>query len=169
MNQSLSDESLRKIAKRKVRFRYSVKLHVFLFLIVNLGLLCINAVFTPNFLWAVIVLFAWLTGIVLHGLTYILYAKGVYPMAKRATIIIIISYIFVMLLLLVINVLTLGTVNWALFPLLFGGAGVLIYLIIYLIFFRSKMSDDGQKRSIIDRAVDKEIEKISKKRNSTSQ
>lgn len=164
MNQTLSDESLRKIAKKKVRFRYSVKLHAWIFILVHIVLLCINLVFTPSFLWTVFPFFSWLIGLALHGLAYRFYAKGVYPMVKRATFYGITSYIFLMLLLFVTNYITLGTINWAFFPALFCGFGVLTFHIIYLIFFRSNITSDGQTKSRIDRAVDKEMEKMSNKR-----
>lgn len=164
MNQALPDQELRKIAEKKVVFRYSVKIHVIIFVLVNIVLLLINLLTTP-FFWVVFPFFGWLIGVAIHCLSYILYARGVYPMGKRALLYTITAYIFVMLLLFVTNYITLGVINWALYPAFFGGIGVLVYIFIYLIFFRAKLANNGEKKSKIEKAVDKEMEKIAKKRN----
>lgn len=163
MNQSLPDQELRKIAEKKVVFRYSVKIHVIIFVLVNIVLLLINLLTTP-FFWVVFPFFGWLIVVAIHCLSYILYARGVYPMGKRALLYTITAYIFGMLLLFVANYITLGVINWALYPAFFGGIGVLVYIFIYLIFFRAKLVNDG-KKSKIEKAVDKEMEKLAKKRN----
>ena len=164
MNQSLPDQELRKIAEKKVVFRYSVKIHVIIFVLVNIVLLLINLLTTP-FFWVVFSFFGWLIGVAIHCLSYILYTRGVYPMGKRALLYTITAYIFGMLLLFVANYITLGVINWALYPAFFGGIGVLVYIFIYLIFFRAKLANDGEKKSKIEKAVDKEMEKLAKKRN----
>lgn len=163
MNQSLPDQELRKIAEKKVVFRYSVKIHVIIFVLANIVLLLINLLTTP-FFWVVFPFFGWLIVVAIHCLSYILYARGVYPMGKRALLYTITAYIFGMLLLFVANYITLGVINWALYPAFFGGIGVLVYIFIYLIFFRAKLVNDG-KKSKIEKAVDKEMEKLAKKRN----
>lgn len=165
MNQALSDESLRKIVEQKVIFRYSVKVHITSFVFANIILLIINLIYHPEFLWVVMPTFGWLIGVAIHYLAYILYARGVYPMAKRAMWYIITAYIFGMLFLFLTNYITLGVINWALYPALFGGTGVIVYIFIYLIFFRSKLTNSGEKKSKIDKAVEKEMEKLMKNRN----
>ena len=140
MNQSLPDQELRKIAEKKVVFRYSVKIHVIIFVIVNIVLLLINLLTTP-FFWVVFPFFGWLIGVAIHCLSYILYARGVFPMGKRALLYTITAYIFGMLLLFVANYITLGVINWALYPAFFGGIGVLVYILNYLKFFMGKLSN----------------------------
>lgn len=164
MSKTLSDEELRKIAEKKVKFRYSVKIHVIIFILVNSVLLFINLL-TIEFLWVVFPFFSWLIGVAIHWLSYVLYARGVYPTGKRALLYTITAYLFVMLLLFVTNYITLGVINWALYPTIFAGAGVLIYIFVYLIFFREELTENGEKKSKIDKAVDKEMEKIARKRN----
>ncbi|MFX1395210.1 MAG: 2TM domain-containing protein [Promethearchaeota archaeon] len=164
MNQTLSDQELRKIAEKKVQFRYSVKIHFIIFILVNSLLLLINLL-TSQFFWVVFPFFGWLIGVVIHCLSYILYARGVYPRGKRALLYTITAYSFSMLFLFVTNYITLGVINWALYPTFFAGIGVLIYIFIYLLFFSAKLSNDGEKKSKIERAVDKEMEKLAKKRN----
>ncbi len=165
MSQTLSDDYLRKIAENKVMFRYSVKVHATLFALANILLLIMNLIFTPGFLWIVFPLFGWLIGLAIHYLSYLLYAKGVYPMTKRAMWYLITAYILGMILLFITNYITLGVINWALYPAFFGGTGVLVYILLYLLFFRSKLTESGEKKSRIERAVDKEMEKIKRKRN----
>lgn len=164
MSKTLSDEELRKIAEQKVKFRYSVKIHVIIFILVNSVLLFINLL-TVKFLWVVFPFFAWLIGVAIHWLSYVLYARGVYPMGKRALLYTIAAYLFTMLFLFVTNYITLGVINWALYPTIFAGAGVLIYIFVYLLFFREELTEDGEKKSKIDKAVDKEMEKLARKRN----
>ena len=164
MNQTLLDESLRKIAEQKVMFRYSVKVHATLFFLSNILLFILNLVFTPEILWIVFPFFAWLIGLAIHYLSYILYVRGVYPNTKRTMFYLITAYMFGMTFLFVTNYVTLGVINWALYPALFGGAAVLIYIILYFLFFRKKLTDSGIIISRLDKAVEKEMEKIAKKR-----
>ncbi|MFX1304170.1 MAG: 2TM domain-containing protein, partial [Promethearchaeota archaeon] len=119
-----SEESLRKIAAQKVNFRFSVKIHAAIFIIVNVLLIIINFLFTPEFYWFFFPLFSWLIGFNMHALAYILYARGVYPMAKRGVIYHLVSYTFVMLLLFIINFLTLSEFYWVIFPAVFWGTAV---------------------------------------------
>jgi len=166
MNQTLS-ESDRKIAREKVMFRYSVKVHATLFVLSNILLFILNLIFTPGILWIVFPFFAWLIGLAIHCLSYILYARGVYPNTKRAVYFLVTAYLFGMIFLFVTNYITLGVINWAVYPAVFGGAAVLIYIIIYLLFFRRKLTDMGIIKSRMDKAVEKEMEKIAKKRQSS--
>ena len=163
MNQMLS-ESDRKIAREKVMFRYSVKVHATLFVLSNILLFILNLIFTPEILWIAFSFFAWLIGLAIHYLSYLLYARGVYPNTKRAMYYLITAYVFGIIFLFVTNYATLGIISWALYPAVFGGAAVLIYIILYFLFFRKKLTDSGMIKSRIDRAVEKEMQKIAKKR-----
>jgi hypothetical protein len=122
--------------------------------------------FTPKILWIVFPFFAWLSGLAIHYLSYILYARGVYPNTKRAMYYLITAYLFGMVFLFITNYITLGVISWAIYPALFGGAGIIIYMILYFLFFRKKLTDSGIIKSRIDRAVEKEMQKIAKKRES---
>jgi hypothetical protein len=52
---------------------------------------------------------------------------------------------------------------WFLFPLVFWGAGLLIHLAVYLIFYRSKFDKEGIKQSKREKAIEREIEKMKSK------
>ena len=93
-NNAFSEESLRKIAAQKVSFRFSVRIHLTVYILVNVLLIIVNLLFTPGIYWFLFPLFSWLIGITMHTLAYILYARGVYPMAKRGVIFHLISYIY---------------------------------------------------------------------------
>ena len=158
-----SKEGLRKIAEQKVNYRLSVKLHISLFFLGNFLLFLINLLFTPGFLWAFIPLFSWLIGLAIHITTYILYARGVYPMSKRGLIFVSVAVFFGSLQLAVINFITLGELNWSLIPIILGTAVILTYLSFYLIFLRHDRTQIGPIKSRKDKAVEKELEKMERK------
>ncbi|MCK4384014.1 MAG: 2TM domain-containing protein, partial [Candidatus Lokiarchaeota archaeon] len=158
-----SEESLRKIAAQKVSYRFSVKIHIVVFILVNILLFIINILFTPEFYWIVFPFFSWLIGVSLHILTYILYARGVYPMSKRGVIYHIDSFIFVMLLLLITNYMTNPGFYWILFPTIFWGGLVILHIIIYIRYFSTKIESNGKGTTRKERAIEKELEKMRKK------
>jgi hypothetical protein len=158
--QGFSEESLRKIAQQKVNFRYSVKIHLGVFIIVSILLLIINLLFTPSILWIIYPFFGWLTGVAEHSVAYLLYARGVYPIAKRGVIFHLTAYIFTMSFLFIINIFTLPTYYWVLFPAVFWGAGMIIHIITYFVYYRGKIDENGEGKSRKDRAIDKELEKM---------
>lgn len=169
-----SEESLRKIAEQKVNFRMSVKIHVFIYFIVNILLFTINYIFSPafpafptslQFWWALYPLFGWFIGLLIHLTAYILYSKGVFPMAKRGLIYNIIAYLSVMMLLVIINYITLNTINWAFYPGIFWMIGIIIHGIVYLIYFRGGINKkSGIFKSRKERAIEKEMEKIKRRK-----
>jgi len=171
-----SEENLREIAKKKVVYRFAVRLHISIFLIVNVLLYFINMLTTPNYYWIIYPFFGWLIGIAEHITAYIIYAKGIYPNAKRGVIFHIVAYVFVNLLLFNIffyneiyyRLIAMPLPNynpyyWFLFPLVFWGAGLLIHIAVYLIFFRSKVGNEGMKQSKREKAIEREIEKMKSK------
>jgi hypothetical protein len=171
-----SEENLREIAKKKVVYRFAVRLHVSIFLIVIILLYFINGLTTPYYWWIIYPLFGWLIGIAEHITAYMIYAKGIYPNAKRGVIFHIIAYIFVNLLLFVIffyNEIYYRRIAmplpgydpyaWFLFPLVFWGTGLLIHIAVYLIFYRSKAGTEGIEQSKRERAIEREIEKMKSK------
>ena len=160
-----SEENLREIAKKKVIFRYSVRLHISIFLIVNLLLYFINMLSTPSYFWITYPVFGWLIGVVEHTTAYLIYAKGVYPNQKRGLIFHLISYIFVNLFLFIIYYQNMAyfLYPWFLFPLVFWGVGLLIHAAVYMIYFRSKSGKDGRLQSKREKSVEKELEKMKSK------
>ncbi len=166
-NKAFSEESLYEIARSKVNFRLSVKVHVGIFLVVSALLLTINLIqvlfFSPSILWVIYPFFGWFIGVVLHTTAYIVYAKGVYPIAKRGIIFHTCAFIFVMLYLFIINLTTIPTYYWAIYPLIFWGAALVIHNIAYLVYYRGKIDDQGKTKSRRERAIEKEMEKMRKR------
>ena len=171
-----SEENLREIAKKKVIYRFSVRLHIVIFLVVNILLFFINMLTTPLYFWIIFPLFGWLIGVAEHLTAYLIYAKGIYPNTKRGVIFHVVAYIFVNLLLFIIFwyngvfylifVGHIGVYNpypWFLFPLVFWGAGLLIHIAVYLIFYRNKIDKEGIKQSKREKAIEREIEKMKSK------
>lgn len=164
-NQAFSDENLRHIAKQKVDFRFSVKIHLGIFVIVNILLLAINLIWTPLIYWIIFPFFGWLIGFVLHSVAYSLYAKGVYPIAKRGVIFHAVSYVFVNLYLFIINFYTVPGFYWVFFPVFFWGVALIMHCIAYLVYFRGKVDEEGEGRPRREQAIEKEIEKMRRRMN----
>lgn len=163
MYNGFSEESLKRIAQQKVNFRLSVKIHVGIYIIVSILLLAINLLFTPLILWVLYPFFGWLIGVMMHSVAYVVYAKGVYPMAKRGIIFHYTAYIFVNLMLVIINYFTYPIFYWVIFPALFWGAALIIHTIAYFIYYRGKISQEGSGISRRERAIEKELEKMKKR------
>ena len=164
-----SEENLRRIAALKIKFRLSVKIHLIAYLLTILLLISINVLFTPFLLWVIFVIFGWLIGLVMHMTAYIVYARGVYPIAKRGVIFNTVAYIFVILFLFIINsyINALPYVHysycWAAFPAFFWGLALIIHYIVYKGFFNKKLYEQGERQSRMDRAIEKEMHKLRKK------
>ena len=160
-----SEENLRLIALRKVNFRLSVKIHAGVYVTGCSLLVLINWFFSPEIWWAFYPIFGWLIGLVEHYTSYIVYARGVYPMAKRAVIFHLMAYIFVILLLYVINVLASPSFWWVIIPAIFWGAGLIIHIMTYLVYHRGATEEKEVMKSRRERAVEKELEKMQKRLN----
>jgi hypothetical protein len=163
MYKGFSEESLRRIAQQKVNFRLSVRIHIGVYIIVSLLLLAINLIFSISYLWVIFPFFGWLIGVVMHSVAYIVYAKGVYPIAKRGIIFHITAYIFTNLLLLVINYYTYPLFYWVIIPVIFWGTALIIHLVAYFIYYRGKITIQGKGISKKERAIEKELEKMKKR------
>ena len=167
-----SEDSLREIASKKVTFRFSVKLHIGVFIIVSILLVLINLISTPSYWWSIYPIFGWLIGIIEHLTAYLVYARGVYPIAKRGLIFHLISYIFVIFFLFIINIYTYvhAQINsiyfWVIFPTIFWGAALILHIVAYFIYFRKKIDEQGYVKSRRERAIEKEIRKIKAKMKS---
>ncbi|MFX0009377.1 MAG: 2TM domain-containing protein [Candidatus Hermodarchaeota archaeon] len=160
MYNGFSEESLKRIAQQKVNFRLSVRIHVGVYIIVSLLLLAINLMFSPSFLWIIFPFLGWLVGVVMHSVAYIVYAKGVFPIAKRGLIFHFTAYIFVILLLLVINWYTYPIFYWVYFPIIFWGAALILHMIAYFTYYRGRIDEQGKGISRRERAIQKELEKM---------
>jgi hypothetical protein len=163
VSSKFSEDSLRSIAREKVNYRISVKIHVIVFLFVNAVLLLINLITLPNFLWVIYPVISWQTGLILHTVAYILYARGVYPMAKRGLIYNIIAYLSSLILLFGINYLTIGVFNWAYYPAIFWGCVIILHIIIYIIYYRKPLTKEGIPISRKEIAIQRELEKMKAK------
>jgi len=160
---NFSEEQLRAIAEQKVNFRLSVKIHTGVFIAVNILLFAINMIFTPSYLWIIFPFFGWLVGLVIHATSYIVWARGVYPMAKRGFIFHLVAYVFSMLFLFIINFYTLPTYWWVFWPAFFWGFALIIHFIAYMVYYRGKIDKNGELKSRKQRAVEREMEKLKKK------
>jgi len=161
-----SEEHLRRIALKKVYFRMSVSIHMGIFITTMILMLILNLIFTPTILWIIFPFFAWLIGVSEHITAYLVYARGVYPGAKRAIIFHLVAYFFVILLLFIINILVTPDFYWALFPAIFWGTGLTIHFILYFIYHRTSIDEEGTTKSRTQRAVEREMEKMRKRLDS---
>jgi hypothetical protein len=112
------------------------------------------------FWWVLFPIFGWLIGVAEHITSYIIYARGVYPSAKRGAIYHSVAYIFVMLLLFVINYFNSPLYYWSIFPAFIWGTGLVIHLITYYIYHRPTTDEQGELKSRRERAVEKEMGKM---------
>ena len=170
-----SEESLRKIAAQKINYRYSVLIHAAVFGLVNALLLFINIFTSPEYYWVLLPILGWNVGLVLHIVSYILYARGVYPYAKRGVIYHLFSYITVMILLFAINMnimdmnimvnlpFAITTINWAYYPAIFWGFGLIVHIVVYRVYGRGDISKDGTGISRRQRLIDRELQKMKRK------
>jgi hypothetical protein len=110
------------------------------------------------FWWALFPIFGWLIGVAEHTTSYIVYARGVYPSAKRGVIFHSVAYIFVMLFQFIISYFT--GYCWVIFPAFIWGAGLVIHLITYYIYHRPSIDEQGVLKSRRERSVEKEMGKM---------
>jgi hypothetical protein len=158
-----SEESLKRIAMRKVNFRMSVKIHIGCFIIVSLLLFTINLLFTPMIWWYIFPVLGWMIGVAEHATAYIVYARGVYPMAKRGVIFHFVAFVFSILFMGIVNYLINPNLLWFLIPTIFWGTGLAIHFISYLIFHRGSVDDQGGMKSRREKSVEKEILKMKRR------
>ncbi len=160
-----SEESLRKIAEQKIKFRKSVWVHALIFGLVNAFLVLLNVLLTPDFYWVTFPILGWLIGVMMHLTAYAMYAKGVYPFAKRAVIFHIVSYIFVNLLLAAANFLTSGSFTWIIWPVACWGIGLIAHIVVYTLYGREKLpkKEGEQPKSKKELAIEREMQKMKQK------
>ncbi|KKK43635.1 hypothetical protein LCGC14_0471440 [marine sediment metagenome] len=160
-----SEESLREIARVKVNFRFSVLIHYAVFIFVSILLLTINLLFSRLIFWIIFPFFGWFIGIVMHTVGYFVYARGVYPLAKRTVIFHIFAYLSVMLLLFLVNLFTMPENYWVLFPAIFWGIAVIVHYTIYMIYFKRRIDEPRKNLSRREKAIEREMKKMREKIN----
>lgn len=62
-----TDDDLRRTAERRVGARLSFRIHLFTYVLVNGGLILLNLVTSPGYLWCLWVVFGWGVGLAAHG------------------------------------------------------------------------------------------------------
>ncbi len=162
-----SEEHLRRIASQKVSFRYSVKIHSIVYILVNILLITINAIFIPDMLllsswWAIYPALGWLIGLMIHATAYVLYARGT-SNAMSGIMLHLVTYIFTMLFLVVIDFITSAALDWVFYPALFWGFGMLGHLIISALVTRETAPKVEEKPSKKERSIEKEMDKMRRK------
>ena len=150
-----SEESLRIIALKKVRFRLSLQIHSGLFLGINLFIF-LTIILPPfsfaSFFFQSAFTSAWLVFLSLHGTAYFIYARGVYPKIKRGYYYNLVAFLasipYQCTTMLVIII---GPI-W--------GMAVLIHYIIYRIIARNSNIKEGIQKTHLQRLVEKEMDKM---------
>ncbi len=164
-----SDESLRKIAEQKIKFRLSVRVHAVIYILINLMLVIINLLtFSGRIYWFMFPMLGWGTGLAMHATAYSLYARGVYPIAKRGVIFHLVAYIMVNLLLIVIDIglfyrFSINTPRWFYFAAVPWGVAWLLHALVYVMFFSGKLTEEGIGKTRREKAVEKELRKMKEK------
>ena len=126
-------------------------------------LFLVNFLLTPDFYWVIFPCFSWLIALSMHIVSYFLYARGIYPMAKRGVIYHIVAYTHVLLFLFITNIVTFSGFYWVIFPAIFWGIAVVLHIIIYILYFSNKVEISGKRQSRKERAIEKELEKMRKR------
>ena len=150
-----SEESLRIIAFKKVRFRLSLQVHAGLFIGINLIVTLAN-IFSPfgygKYFFQLIYTSVWFVILSEHGTAYFIYARGVYPKVKRGYYYNLVAFLasipFQCTTMLVIII---GPI-W--------GMTVLIHYITYRIICRNSNIKEGTKKTHLQRLVEREMEKM---------
>ena len=69
-----ADDELRRRAERRVNAKLGFRAHLFAYLLVNGGLVLLNLITSPGYLWCLWVVFGWGIGLIAHGLA--VYGSG---------------------------------------------------------------------------------------------
>ncbi|MHA1192570.1 MAG: hypothetical protein ACTSP9_09775 [Promethearchaeota archaeon] len=151
-----SEESLKIIALKKVRFRLSLQIHFCLFLVFGVMTLGIDLYYFhypfSNLFFSLIFVSIWFVFLSLHGTAYLIYAYGVYPKIKR-------GYYYN----LIVFLSSIPFQCTTMLVIIFGpvwGVAVLIHYITYRIISRKSGIKEGIQKTHLQRLVDKEMEKM---------
>jgi len=125
--------SLHSVIASTVNVKSSIKkgliFHLALFLVTNLLLFVINIVFDPGTLWALYPAFGWGAALFLHFGAYL--TANTLSNHKKSFILHIFLYLGVNVLLLVIDYISSDKIGWALYPIIFWGAGLIMHGVAY--------------------------------------
>ena len=151
-----SEESLKIIALKKVRFRLSLQIHSGLFLVIGTMNLGINLIYRDypfsNLFFSLIFVSIWFVFLSLHGTAYLIYAHGIYPKVKRGYYYNLLAFLSsIPLQLTTMLVIIIGPI-WSMV--------VLIHYITYRIISRKVGIKEGIKKTHLQRLVEKEMEKM---------
>ena len=69
-----SDEDLRRTAERRVNAKLGFRSHLFAYVLVNGGLVLLNLITSPDYLWCLWVISGWGIGLIAHG--FAVYGSG---------------------------------------------------------------------------------------------
>lgn len=133
------------------------------YVLVNLLLVVINWIFSPQSWWVLYPIFGWLIGLAMHALAYSLYAEGVESISYRGVVYNAVAYIFTIMLLIVVDLMDTGIVEWAWIVAVCWIAGLVVHLSLHIMFFRATGAKPEKKISRKEKAVDKEMEKMRRK------
>ena len=157
----VAEDDLRKIAEYKVMFKKSILMHLFWFVAVNIMLVAINLIFSPVYLWFIYALIGWpIIGIIMHGTAYVLFSRGVIPGDKRGLIYHIASYLSVIPVLIIINILAVPAILWVFYPVFFWGVGLVFHIAIYSMMSSGKTVVDGIELSKKEMQIEREIQRM---------
>jgi len=150
-----SEESLRIIALKKVRFRLSIQLHfvVFISFIIIMNFITFFRYVSVDLFFYPMFVSIWFIILSEHGTAYLIFARGVYPIAKQKFYYHLVAYLASIPLQLV----------WFLVILIMipiWGMAVLIHYIVVRIITRKSKIKEGIKKTHIQRLVEKEMEKM---------
>ena len=150
-----SEESLRIIALKKVRFRLIVQIHFIVFVVLN-PIVFLSILYSPAdvvFLYIFSVLSSgWFVGLSLHATAYFIYAHGVYPKAKCKYYYNLIAFLAsIPYQCITMLVIFMGPI-W--------GVAVIIHYITYRIISRKFHIKEGVKKTHLQRLVEKEMDKM---------
>ncbi|MHA1671188.1 MAG: hypothetical protein ACTSV5_11530 [Promethearchaeota archaeon] len=148
-----SEESLRIIALKKVRFRLSLQIHSGIYLGVNLFItIFFTSPYIGNLFFELIFASVWFIFLSLHGTAYLIYAHGVYPKVKRGYYYNLFAFLAsIPFQLTTMSVIILGP---------FWGILVIIHYMFYRIISRKSNIKEGIKKTHLQRLVEKEMEKM---------
>ena len=159
-----SDDALRRIAKEKIILAFVVKIHILAYIGVNTFLVFLNYLVTsPGKVdWAIIVASSWLVGLGVHGIAYLIYARGVIGLNKKSLIFHLIAEAFTLQAVVVINIVTNPALLWLVWPAGAMASAVIVHLVVYNTFLKGR-GVKGQKRSWMDRKIDEELKKTGRR------
>ena len=155
-------ESLAKIAREIVIRRYVLILHTWVYIFVNILLFIINYFVSPNYPWSFWPLTAWALVLILHGITYKIFRKGIIHPGTIAMIYHASSFVLGLSLIFFISIFTAeprwSLTQWFLWPLFGWSLGFLFHLVVFF-YFVPKNSENDQK-GWVERKIEKELEQL---------